>query len=77
MQYLPEQMQGNPHWALITQAVVMWLFLLGWFAIYRGLVQWRKLAIEGSGGGRDLGWAGLWHVIGGTILVNIGGLFSG
>lgn len=77
MQYMPEQVQGNAHWALILQACFTWLFLLGWFAIFRGLIQWRKLSIEGAAGGKDLGWAGLWHIIGGIILVNIGGLFSG
>jgi hypothetical protein len=50
-----------------------WLALIGICAIVRGLLMWRELAAGGNrGGGDNLTWAGLWHIVGGGICVNIG-----
>jgi hypothetical protein len=50
-----------------------WLALLGICAVVRGLLMWRELAAGANrGGGDNLAWAGMWHILGGGILINIG-----
>lgn len=50
-----------------------WLALIGVCAVVRGLLMWRDLAVGANrGGGDNLAWAGMWHIVGGGILINIG-----
>lgn len=64
----------SPTWELILKTSFLWLQLVGVAGMFRGFL---KLHEAGSGdnqrGGSDPFWSGVWHLIGGAILINIGG----
>ena len=64
----------NETWSKVLAASFMWLRLLGYAAIFRGFLKWNKSASGANqGGADDEFWGGLWHIIGGAILVKVGG----
>ncbi|WP_354687122.1 hypothetical protein [Cupriavidus necator] len=74
LSYMPSQVAGNETLMFVVSVAVYWLAALGWAAVFRGLLLWNSLSEGASAGGRDLGWRGFWHVLGGACLINIGGL---
>lgn len=60
-------------WGEIVQAGLLWLATIGVLGMFRGFLLWNKAGSgDSSGGGRDHFWAGLWHIAGGAICINIG-----
>jgi hypothetical protein len=74
LSYMPSQISGNQTLMMVVGVAVYWLAALGWVAVFRGLLLWNSLSEGASAGGRDLGWRGFWHILGGAALINIGGL---
>lgn len=77
LSYMPSQVAGNQTLVFVVSVAVYWLVALGWVAVFRGLLLWNSLSEGQAAGGRDLGWRGFWHVLGGSALINIGGLAGG
>lgn len=62
----------SPTWNAILDASFLWLAVIGVAGMFRGFLKFNKAASgEGQQGGDDF-WSGLWHIIGGAILINIG-----
>ncbi len=74
LSYMPAQVAGNQTLMFVVGVAVYWLAALGWAAVFRGLLLWNSLSEGASAGGRDYGWRGFWHVLGGACLINVGGL---
>lgn len=63
----------SPTWELILKTSFLWLAVIGVAGIFKGFLLWAKAANgDSQGGGGDPFWAGLWHILGGAIMVNIG-----
>ncbi|WP_432263546.1 hypothetical protein [Cupriavidus sp. TMH.W2] len=77
LSYMPSQVAGNETLMFVVSVAVYWLAALGWVAVFRGLLLWNSLSEGQAAGGRDLGWRGFWHLLGGSALINIGGLAAG
>jgi hypothetical protein len=66
---------GGGIWDVFMKAALTWLFANGAAAVFRGFLLWHQLgAGENSNGKGDLFWRGLWHIIFGGVLMNIGGI---
>jgi hypothetical protein len=61
----------NPIWSAAMSASFLWLAALGLMAVFRGFIKWNAAA-SGDQQQGDAFWGGLWHIIGGAILFNIG-----
>ncbi len=60
-------------WTAILNASFKWLMVMGMAGIFRGFLKWNQAGSgDNRGGGSDPFWSGLWHIIGGAILFNIG-----
>lgn len=62
----------SPVWDFILKASFLWLAVFGVAGVFRGFLKWNKAGSGESQHGGDDFWAGLWHIIGGAILINIG-----
>lgn len=73
--YMPISGGGSNYWKTVLDVCLMWVVVLGWVAAFRGLLKWNAAAngAQSSSGG-DLFWQGLWHIVGGAMAINIGGL---
>jgi len=76
LSYMPSQVAGNQTLTFVMSVAVYWLAALGWVAVFRGLLLWNSLSEGQAAAGRDYGWRGFWHVLGGAALINVGGLAS-
>lgn len=64
---------SSPTWDAILKSSFLWLQVMGVAGIFRGFLKWNEAGSGDSrGGGGDPFWSGLWHIIGGAILYNIG-----
>lgn len=57
----------------IVSVGMLWVAVIGFLGVIRGLALWREAAMgDARSSGKDPFWAGLWHILGGAIAVNIG-----
>lgn len=62
-----------PVWNMVLSSCMLFLVAVGLAGTFKGFILWNKAASgDRSGGGGDLFWAGLWHLVGGAICINIG-----
>lgn len=61
----------SPTWDMILKVSFLWLAAVGVMGMFKGFLLWHKAASGDSNHG-DPFWAGLWHIVGGAILINIG-----
>ena len=65
--------KGNPFWDAVMSASLKWLNVMGAVGVFRGLLKLNEAASgENRGGGSDPFWSAVWHLVGGTVLFNIG-----
>ena len=65
---------SNPVWDSVMDASFLWLQLIGYAAVFRGFIKWNAaVGGDNNGNGKDEFWAGMWHIVGGAVLVNLGG----
>jgi hypothetical protein len=76
LSYLPPQLSQGDFWKRVTLAIVHWVAMFGGIAIYRGLLLWRDMSSGHANQNGDLMWRGFWHIIGGAVALNIGGLWT-
>lgn len=63
----------SPTFEAILSASFKWLAVMGMAGMFRGFLKWNEAGRGDSrGGGSDPFWSGLWHIVGGAILFNIG-----
>lgn len=72
MSYMPSPVKDNVLLQQAVNAAVLWVYAIGFIAIFRGLVQWNALA-SGRGSAQDNGWKGFWHIFFGALAVNLTG----
>lgn len=64
---------STPIWSMVLSSCMLFLVAVGLAGSFKGFILWNKAASgDRSGGGGDLFWAGLWHLVGGAICINIG-----
>ena len=64
---------GGSIWTRALAAAFMWVSAVGACAVFKGLLLWHELGGGGNrGGGGDLFWKGLWHILGGGLAINMG-----
>lgn len=75
--YIPLPAGNGVIWKQVVEIVLLWLVMLGWIAVFRGLMAWHAAA-SGSGHGNngDSFWKGVWHIVGGVFAVNLSGAIS-
>ena len=59
----------------VLEAVLIWIVFLGWISAFRGFLKWNQAA-NGQSQGSDPFWVGLWHIIGGALAINLGGIVN-
>lgn len=60
-------------WGLVMSTCLVWVATIGCFAVFRGFLLWNKAGSGDSSGGQgDFFWRGLWHILGGSICINMG-----
>lgn len=71
--YVQASASGSQVVALGIATAMAWLGAIGIAAVFRGLLLW-KSGGDGSnrGGGGEVFWRGLWHIVGGGVCINIG-----
>ncbi|AVG43851.1 MULTISPECIES: hypothetical protein [Achromobacter] len=75
LSYLPAQVSQSSFWSRVALAIVNWVAMFGSIAVFRGLLLWREMSNGSPNQPGDLMWRGFWHIVFGTIALNIGGLF--
>lgn len=71
MAYAPLPQEAG-FWREVFEVCLVWVVLIGWAGIFKGLMLWNKAANGNSSGqGGDHFMQGLWHVIGGTAAVSL------
>lgn len=75
LQYMPSQVADSPMLQQMMSAAALWVALIGFVAICRGLISWNDLA-NGRSGGQESGWKGFWHIIFGAVAVNLPGVLA-
>ncbi|MPS81685.1 MAG: hypothetical protein E2591_26785 [Achromobacter sp.] len=76
LSYLPPQVSQSKFFSRVALAIVSWVAMFGAIAVFRGLLLWREMSNGSPNQPGDLMWRGLWHIIFGTIALNIGGLWG-
>lgn len=74
LSYMPDKIKGTPMLDAMITAGSMWVAVIGAISIFRGFVLWNSLARGQAAQGA--GWKGFWHIVFGTLTVNIPGTIS-
>lgn len=62
---------ASPYSQSVIDAVLILISVFGSMAVLRGLLKWKDAGEGKHSSGGDPVWAGLWHIIGGGIAMNM------
>lgn len=68
--YLQDSAGGTHAFNLIYSTLALWCVFIGTIGFLRGFVLFDK-ASRGEQGSGDMFWRGIWHVVGGSLVVQI------
>jgi len=70
LSYVVDGHAGNPVFAAIWRAIIIWCAFLGTVAFFRGFLILNKATQGGREAGDDV-WRAFWHILGGALTVQI------
>lgn len=77
MSYTPLERVSSGVYQQVMELVLLWVFVIAMFGFLRGILLWIKAGDgHGSGQGGDLMWRGFWHILGGTLGMNLPALIQ-
>jgi hypothetical protein len=76
MAYIPISGANANYWRNVLDLVLTWVVIIGWISAFRGFLKWNSAASGAPSSGGDPFWQGLWHILGGALAINIGGVFN-